>query len=202
MKYIYINPVVDSMYDQKDLDEFLLDHGYHRVFHKENWGKVVKQKYKKYFNEYGKTIIDVRCPLACEIVKNMNITDIKFPNIEPILIHCAREVSTKYSFCSDEIIITTPCKSLADFGNSLNIKNIYFISWNKFLYQIKSQFRSKKQIFTPIPLGFFDSLDMKKYSISGEIQINNYFKSNKYKDLDIVEILFCDEGCHNGDGIV
>ena len=98
MKYILINPVIDKMYKQDTLNSFLKTNGYVRVFCNEDWANIVINKYKNVIKyAKGSTIIDMRCPLAVDTVKDIIDKDknIIFPDIEPILIHCAREISLR-----------------------------------------------------------------------------------------------------------
>lgn len=45
MAYIWINPVVDSMYEKDALNEFLSQHGYERIDVSADWPAIVKEKY-------------------------------------------------------------------------------------------------------------------------------------------------------------
>lgn len=54
---------------------------------------------------------------------------------------------------------------------------------------------------SPIPPGFFDGLGLKTVSITGEKEIRNYLRNGISDEVQLVEMLFCNEGCHNGDGI-
>ena len=55
---------------------------------------------------------------------------------------------------------------------------------------------------SPIPPGYFNSLDAKVTSLSGEENIVSYFKNNLHKKDDLVEMLYCTNGCNNGDGVL
>ena len=205
MKYILINPVVDKMYEQEILNNFLKINGYTRVFYNENWADIVINKYKDVIkNAKGATIMDMRCPLAVDTVKDIIEKDqnIIFPDIDPILIHCAREISLREDLKDGEKIIITPCKSLKDMGNNLRMDNTIFMTWIEFLESLDKNIEGNVLDNTPIPLGFFDSLDLKKESISGNDNIESYFKNNKFKNLDMIEMLYCHNGCHNGDGVI
>lgn len=205
MKYILINPVVDKMYEQEILNNFLKINGYTRVFYNENWADIVINKYKDVIkNAKGATIMDMRCPLAVDTVKDIIEKDqnIIFPDIDPILIHCAREISLREDLKDGEKIIITPCKSLKDMGNNLRMDNTIFMTWLEFLDSLDQNIEGNVLDNTPIPLGFFDSLDVKKESISGNDNIESYFRKNKFKNLDIIEMLHCHNGCHNGDGVI
>lgn len=205
MKYILINPVVDKMYEQEILNNFLKINGYTRVFYNENWADIVINKYKDVIkNAKGATIMDMRCPLAVDTVKDIIEKDqnIIFPDIDPILIHCAREISLREDLKDGEKIIITPCKSLKDMGNNLRMDNTIFMTWLEFLESLDQNIEGNVLDNTPIPLGFFDSLDVKKESISGNDNIESYFRKNKFKNLDMIEMLYCHNGCHNGDGVI
>ena len=126
MTYIFINPVVDSMYIKKELDELLLRNGYTRVAVKEDWHKIVKDKYNKALKSTGKTILDRRCPLAIDtITEYISDNDTFIPEIDPILIHCGIEIANMEDLRGHQKIITTPCESLASYGNSTSNPNSY-----------------------------------------------------------------------------
>ncbi len=205
MKYILINPVIDKMYKQDTLNSFLKTNGYARVFCNENWANIVINKYKNAIKySKGSTIIDMRCPLAVDTVKDIIDKDenIIFPHIEPILIHCAREISLREDLKDGEKIIITPCKSLKDMGNNLHMHNTIFMTWLEFLESLNQNVEGNVLDNTPIPLGFFDRLNIEKESLSGNDNIESYFKNNKFKNLDMIEMLYCHNGCHNGDGVI
>ena len=55
---------------------------------------------------------------------------------------------------------------------------------------------------SPIPPGYFNSLDAKITSISGPETVEEYFKNQQHKENDLVEMLYCKNGCNNGDGVL
>ena len=63
--YIWINPVVEQMYEEYVLDQFLKRHGLERVRCRTDWGRIVKEKYIRLITEGGETVMDARCPMAC-----------------------------------------------------------------------------------------------------------------------------------------
>ena len=205
MTYIFINPVVDSMYIKKELDELLLRNGYTRVAVKEDWHKIVKEKYNKALKLTGKTILDRRCPLAIDtITEYISDNDTFIPEIDPILIHCGIEIANMEDLRGHQKIITTPCESLASYGNSKNLKDTTFISWKEFIKHLnKSEdVKVKKLDSSPIPPGYFNNLDAKISSLSGKENIISYFKNILHKENDLVEMLYCNNGCNNGDGVL
>ena len=47
MRYIWINPVTESMYEEPVMEEFLTKHGFTRVRCMVDWGQAVKEKYRE-----------------------------------------------------------------------------------------------------------------------------------------------------------
>ena len=203
MKYILINQVVEKMYSEIILHDFLTKNGFIKVHCNTNWADVVKSKYKNLLKDETKTVVDMRCPMAVEEIKKSGNTEgLIFHDIEPILIHCAREISQREDLMDREKVIVTPCKSLAEYGNLLKLKDTKFYSWLDFLKELNQDLSCKPLKMTPIPLGFFEDLNVKQVSLSSSKEINEFFKFNSFEDIKLIEILYCDEGCHNGDGVV
>lgn len=203
MAYIWINPVVDSMYDKERLNDFLHRHGYQRMEASVDWMKVVQEKYRSLLEQSEETVLDMRCPKIRTLIEDVGeVENVTMPDIKPILIHCGREVSERDDLLGEEKIITTPCQSLADMGNKLGLKDTRFVSWNVFLEELGNSPAGTLLKESPIPPGFFKELDVKTDSVTGEEAIRHFFKSNKHRDVQLVELLYCKDGCHNGDGIV
>ena len=205
MKYIFINPVIDNMYKQEELNEVLLQNGYQRVQVENDWHKLVKEKYKQLLNETNLTVMDKRCPKAIETINPyLNNEKMLVPSIEPILIYCAIEIAGREDLKKYKKVITTPCDSLANYGNKMGLENTEFISWNKFLTQLKLDRKLQVNVLSesPIPPGYFKTLDAKVSSISGKENIENHFKTALYEQDQLVEMLYCHNGCHNGDGVL
>lgn len=202
-KYIWLNPVVLSFYNKENITDVLQDKGFIRVESKKNNIEIVKAKYRKKIISSKKCIIDERCPLALEYVKSKyDLKDVKYPNIYPILIHTAIELSKIYCKENDKLFITTPCLSLVSLGKSLNIKNVIFITWKDFIKQYSIKNLEKKHVSeSPIPPGFFKEYEDKCLSLSSKETIDYAFKQQLWKGKKILEMLYCKEGCHNGDGI-
>ena len=87
-------------------------------------------------------------------------------------------------------------------GNNLHMDNTIFMTWLEFLESLNQNIEGNVLDNTPIPLGFFDRLNIEKESLSGNDNIESYFKNNKFKNLDMIEMLYCHNGCHNGDGVI
>ena len=202
MAYIWINPVTESMYEPKKLTDFLQKHGYKQVKVTGDWLNVVKEKYRIAVGEAMTAVIDMRCPKTKQLLDEMGVTaEFTVPTIEPILIHCAREISAREDLQGEEKIITTPCQALVDMGNALGLPDTSFIPWNRFLKTLSDQSGRDEEILairqlkeSPIPLGFFEDLELKTVSLTGEEEIREYFQTQKSnemaKNFDLVEILF------------
>lgn len=206
MAYIWINPVTDRMYETDVLNKFLHNHGYQRFYTSEDWLTVVKEKYRTAVNQSTAPVMDMRCPKTKEMLEELGIqSTVTFPDIKPILIHCGQEGSEREDLLDGEKIITTPCQALADMGNALELENTYFVSWRKFLESIGESPKGSIPKESPIPAGFFTELGIKTASITGEEEIRKYFKNfpidKVQKEIQLVEMLYCKDGCHNGDGI-
>lgn len=205
MEYIFINPVVDNMYIKEELDELLFNNGYLRVEVKNDWHKIVKEKYNEALKSTEKTILDRRCPLAIDIIDEyIDDQDVFIPQIDPILIHCGIEIANREDLKGKKKVITTPCESLASYGNKKNLEDTVFISWKEFIKTLNLYEKIKVKLLdnSPIPVGYFNSLEGKISSISGEENIQEYFKNNLHKEKDLVEMLYCTNGCNNGDGVL
>ena len=205
MAYIFINPVVNNMYKKEELDELLINNGYSRIEVETDWHKIVKEKYNQTLKSTEKTLLDKRCPLAIDTISEyVNDKDTLIPEIDPILIHCGIEIANREDLKGKKKIITTPCESLATYGNSKNLEDTIFISWKEFIKDLNINEKVKGKLLdsSPIPLGYFNGLDAKVSSLSGEENIVSYFKNNLHKKDDLVEMLYCAHGCNNGDGVV
>lgn len=202
MAYIWINPVTDSMYEPDVLNVFLRLHGYKRFYTSTDWLTIVKEKYRFAAEQAAHTVMDMRCPKTKELLEEMGMTsNVTIPGIKPILIHCGQEGSEREDLQDEEKIITTPCQALADMGNALGLDNTRFVPWNKFIESLGSKPTARMLKESPIPPGFFDELGLKTVSITGAEEIRNYFENGVPDEVQLVEMLFCREGCHNGDGI-
>ena len=202
MNYIWINPVTANMYDPKALQDYLASHGFIMVEASAHWLETVKEKYKRATETTEHTIIDMRCPRIIDLVNAYELTEqVTIPDIEPILIHCGREISQREDLRGFEKIITTPCQALADLGNSLKLPETTFQPWNQFLSAHGSGLTTVPPRESPIPPGFFSELTCRKHSVTGKEEICDLFEQFHPDAYDLIELLYCKEGCHNGDGV-
>lgn len=202
MAYIWINPVTAGMYEPKDLDEFLSRNGYKRFEVSGDWLSVVREKYQSAVEKAETTVVDMRCPRVKNLLEEILVLpEVTVPDIKPILIHCGKESSRREDLKGEEKIITTPCQALADMGNAMQLKDTRFIPWNRFVAETGGKLQRIPLTKSPIPPGFFEGVGLKTASVTGESRIIEYFRQGVPDDVQLVEMLFCKDGCHNGDGI-
>ena len=114
MQYLWINPVSAGMCEEDSLKRFLERHGLTRVECRGDWGRIVRERYEASLRA-GVTLVDARCPEAVRLLEEIQkepenesgIENLKVAPIEPILLHCARELSTRPDLADGEKIITT-----------------------------------------------------------------------------------------------
>ena len=192
-------------YVKEKLNEVLLQNGYQRIDVNTDWHKLVREKYNEVLKQTKLTVLDRRCPKAIETMNPyLNDEEMLKPSIEPILIHCAIELANREDLKDYKKVITTPCESLASYGNKLRLKDTEFISWKEFLKDLDPNKELPIKVLdeSPIPPGYFKSLGAKISSISGKENIENHFKRNLYKQDELIEMLYCHNGCNNGDGVL
>lgn len=197
--YVWVNPVIMNLYGIEYLKGILLKSGFEIILSGGNSAEIVKNKFRQKCLNSNKCIIDSRCPKIYDYIDSDN-NDYEYANINPILIETAIELKAKIK---NNIIITTPCIALTDFGNSLNLEGLTFKTWRDFIKEnniLLDKNKKKKLNESPIPLGFFKGFD-NVYSVSGAKNILKVFKNKLYINSKLLEALYCENGCHNGDGI-
>lgn len=207
-KFLWINPVAEKTYgdDINKIKNKLLDKGY-IIASCDSQISYVKNQYIDYSKNVTNTILDCRCPEAINLLKRKNlINEFNVPDIEPILVRTSRVLYEKYIKNPDDVlIITCPCTQLRDFTRSKlgHGENIKVYTWKEFAESIgiKSLGKIDK---SPIPLGFFQSAFTNIIEVSEENEIIKEIKNIKNNTLEkpeIVEMLYCKDGCNNGDGL-
>ena len=177
------------------------------------------------------TVADARCPEAVNLIERYNEErnlSIQVADIEPILIHCARELSARADLADGEKIITTPCRILAEQGNALELPHTRFVSWKDFFSELGESLEPAPEA-SPIPPGFFTGLSVPVVSLSGREDIEDYLEERSRTsegELEdrmmsgtagsqnigaviadagrkplLLELLYCPKGCHMGDGV-
>jgi len=207
-KYIWINPVAVKMYGEKvhEVEDRLIENGY-EIVSCDSQMDYVRNQYIEYGMTVDETILDCRCPETITLLKNNNLLDgYKVPDIEPILVRTSRVLYENHVKNEDDLlIITTPCSQLRDFAEERlkGNKGIKFLTWKEFIENEGMKSLGKIDA-SPIPLGFFENSFNKVLELSEENKILENFKflkENKEKKYDIIEMLYCDGGCNNGNGL-
>ena len=201
-KVVWLNPVVKNIYDFAALKEILQDKGFSVVECEKDHVKSVKNAYKNALVK-NEIIFDSRCPRAVNFIRaNFKEQAPFISNLNPILIESTIELSTKLK--EDEwLYVTTPCEDLAELGRGLNLERTTFLTWRSFREQNEINLEMKRLGASPIPPGFFTNLGVKTLSLSSKEKIENAlsYKFSELKNYRIIELLYCENGCHNGDGL-
>ena len=201
-KLVWLNPVVKSIYELAALKKSLQDKGFSVMECEKDHANSVKNAYKNALAQ-KELIFDSRCPRAVNFIRaNFKEQAVFISNLNPILIESALELSSKLK--EDEwLYVTTPCEDLAEHGRGLNLERTTFLTWRSFREQnaINLKMRSIEQ--SPIPPGFFTNLGVKTLSLGSKEKIQNTlsYKFSELKNYQIIELLYCENGCHNGDGL-
>ena len=201
-KVVWLNPVVKNIYDFAALKEILQDKGFSVVECKKDHVKSIKNAYKNALAQ-SELIYDSRCPRAVNFIRaNFKEQADLISNLNPILIESALELSAKLK--EDEwLYVTTPCEDLAELGRGLNLARTTFLTWKSFREQNAINLKMRNIEQSPIPPGFFTNLGVKTLSLSSKEKIENTlsYKFSELKNYQIIELLYCQNGCHNGDGL-
>jgi len=201
-KLVWLNPVVKSIYDFAALKEILQERGFSVVECEKDHVNSVKNAYKNDLTQ-KELIYDSRCPRAVNFIRaNFKEQAAFISNLNPILIESAMELSSKLK--EDEwLYVTTPCEDLAELGRELNLARTTFLTWKSFKEQNEINLEMKRLGASPIPPGFFTNLGVKTLSLSSKEKMQNAlsYKFSELKNYQIIELLYCENGCHNGDGL-
>ena len=105
MTYLWINPVSERMVSEQNLKRILTEHQLTQVRCQEDWGGIVLKQYAELMEHADGTVADARCPEAVNLIERYNEErnlSIQVADIEPILIHCARELSARADLADGE----------------------------------------------------------------------------------------------------
>ena len=201
-KLVWLNPVVKNIYDFAALKEILQDKGFNVVECEKDHVQNVKNEYKNALAQ-RELIFDSRCPRAVNFVRaNFKEQAALISNLNPILIESAIELSAKLKE-DERLYVTTPCEELAELGRGLNLERTTFLTWKSFREQNAINLKMRNIEQSPIPPGFFANLGVKTLSLDSKEKIENAlsYKFSELKNYRIIELLYCENGCHNGDGL-
>lgn len=209
-KYLWINPVIEAMAGScySSVLSAVSKLGF-IVVPCASGLKRVRDSYKKTLETKGhRPLIDTRCPLIHEMVAcdYPELAD-SLADVPPILMACAQEVYDEYvktSLDTASLTIVTPCSPLAAAGNVRLGAIAYFITWTEFCQTHNIEINLERAEASPIPPGFFRFPEYKVCEASGEIPVRKLLDqvSREVDKIDLLELLYCPEGCHNGDGVV
>ena len=201
-KLVWLNPVVKNIYDFAALKEILQNKGFGVMECEKDHVNSVKNAYKNSLAQ-KELIFDSRCPRAVNFIRaNFKEYAALISNLNPILIESATELSAKLK--EDEwLYVTTPCEDLVELGRGLNLARTTFLTWKNFKEQNEINLETKKLEASPVPPGFFTNLGVKTLSLGSKEKIENTlsYKFSELKNYRIIELLYCENGCHNGDGL-
>ena len=201
-KLVWLNPVVKSIYDFAALKENLQNKGFSVMECEKDHVNSVKNAYKNDLAQ-KELIFDSRCPRAANFIRaNFKEHASLVSNLNPILIESAMELSSKLKE-NEWLYVTTPCEDLAKLGRGLNLARTTFLTWKSFKEQNEINLETKKLEASPVPPGFFSNLGVKTLSLGSAEKIQNAlsYKFSELKNYRIIELLYCENGCHNGDGL-
>ena len=203
--YIWINPVAEGMYAPETLAALLARHHCTQVHCLGDWAGEVRRKYQALTDRTEGIVSDARCPMAADLVRELTRESPESPlevaDVEPILIHAARELASRPDLRDRPKLITTPCQALADLGNRLALDNTRFAAWNVLLRQWGERPPVRRLEASPIPPGFFDGPGLQVRKLTGREDIGAYAAACRHDGEQLVEMLYCKDGCHNGDGV-
>lgn len=209
-KYIWLNPIVEAMLHKtgnvagRKLEEI----GY-TVITCISGAAHIREAYRQHVKKaVKKPVIDARCPKITALIekKYPRLKD-KIAPISPILLACTEELYKKYIESDSkaaELTVIAPCSWLVDKGISVWGTKVRFQTWRKFSLENGLGDYPQLQI-SPVPPGFFKGLDLQVLEANGD---GNTQMLLEYADAgllpkgtSLLELLYCEGGCHRGDGV-
>ncbi|MBE5960598.1 MAG: hypothetical protein E7256_04320 [Lachnospiraceae bacterium] len=201
MNYIWFNPVVIAMYGEYQLHEFAEKNQFIPAKCLGDWETHVKKRYQETLSVADKPVVDMRCPKAVDYIReHFPNQEYTFPDIDPILVHCAKELRESFSE-EHSLTVVTPCAELASYGENLGLTNTRFIAFNTLLSETGDTMQVTTIESSPIPPGFFTDVTDQALSLTGEETIHSFFANKTEDSHKLYELLYCHEGCHNGKGV-
>jgi iron only hydrogenase large subunit-like protein len=210
-KFVWLNPIVEKMVaaDRDRVAHILGKKGY-TVVSCESGAKKIREAYHRYIQR-GVTLpaIDARCPKVVALIKEKYPTLCSYiAPIPPILVACAEDLFSKYIEANSEratLTIVAPCIALVRYGESVFGNDIRFVTWKQFEREIDFVKQYPKLDASPVPPGFFKNLENQVAEANGSEAIEKLLVTVSSGELspsvNLLELLHCDGGCHNGDGL-
>lgn len=155
----------------------------------------------------ARPLIDQRCPLIRQIVlQDYPALADQLVVTPSILLTCARELHKQYvanAPSKNSLTVITPCLSLANAGDEMGLPHLTFLPWNQFARLHGLSNRLQPIAESPIPPGFFQFNDFTVLETSGEASVRRALAdaASRRCPADFLELLYCERGCHNGDGM-
>ena len=155
----------------------------------------------------ARPLTDQRCPLIRQLVlQDYPVLADQLVVTPSILLTCARELHEKYVAAAPEkssLTVITPCQALVDAGDELGLSCLIFLTWTQFARRHNLSGRLNRIAESPIPPGFFQFDDFTVLETSGESAVRNTLTdaASQRCTADFLEMLYCERGCHNGDGM-
>lgn len=193
--YIWLNPVVSVAYEGSSLIHFLSEMGFEVVQPNCDHVSTVRKEYRDLLDRSENIVLDQRCPKITESFHSMNV-NVVFHDIDPILIHVAKELANREDLKDGYKWIITPCVALKNLGNRLCLEDTIFLTWDDFKQYLKINLLGRELENSPIPFGFFNSIEKNTIYVSQESMHPLHLQGVK-----LIEGLYCKNGCHNGDGV-
>jgi iron only hydrogenase large subunit-like protein len=209
--FLWLNPIVEKMI-AKEWDSvlrILAQKGY-TVVQCTTGAAKIHDAYLRYISTaLAKPVIDARCPKVAALIKH------KYPSlsahvapIAPILSACAEELFNEYvGSCPERarLTVVAPCTALADEGCVRFGHKIRFVTWTQFSKEISDLKIYPRLISSPVPPGYFRSLGSQVIEANGESRVNEVLQlacaGHISPSVNLLEMLYCEGGCHNGDGV-
>lgn len=208
---IVLNPVVEGLLGnnyQRFVGDLEISGAY--VMDSKGGISVVRKLYGEQVNgNLGNIpLIDSRCPDVVAMVRrDFGDLTCHLAQISPILITGAlmayEECKARHLGEEIDLTIVTPCNAFSNYVSEELPSETRLITWKDFVEE--RGFNYDKQVLdrSPVPLGFFDSLGMKVVGASGKDEVTDALKqfNELSSDVNILELLYCHEGCHRGNGL-
>lgn len=208
-RYLWINPVVEAMAGSgyEEVLRQVKACGFIPVTCSTGADRVLRQYREALERKKENILIDSRCPMIVDWIQQ-HYPELRGcqADILPILLTCAVELYQQYIEAAPQaasLTLATPCSALAHQGNEKLGRLAKFVTWKQFCEEQGLDFALIRACGSPIPPGFFQFADFRIWEANGAdgvaTMLEKFSKTNETPDL--LELLYCEGGCHNGDGV-